>query len=152
MRNIIIKTLIKKHEDKLRFLVVGGANTAIDFTILFSLVSIGLPVIISNIISTSIALVFSFFANKKFTFKNKDSEKTKIQFIYFLIITLFGLWLIQPIVIELSRSILEIVFKNSYILVLFIGKITATCITLVWNYLLYRKYVFRDYAKDITIK
>ena len=150
-RSIIIKKLIKKHEDKIRFSIVGGINTAIDFVILFILVSIGLPTIVSNIISTSSALVFSFFANKKFTFKN-NSSKTKTQFIYFLIITLFGLWAIQPIIIELTRSVLELVIKNNYLLILLIGKIIATCVTLVWNYLLYRKYVFTDYAKDIQIK
>jgi len=95
--------------------------------------------------------MFSFFANKKFTFKN-DNKKTKTQFVYFLIITLVGLWAIQPIIIEITRSMLELVIKNNYLLVLFIGKIIATCVTLVWNYLLYRKYVFTDYAEDIDIK
>jgi len=95
--------------------------------------------------------MFSFFANKKFTFKNKN-VKTKTQFIYFLVITLIGLWVIQPIVIELTRSMFELISKNDYLLVLFIGKAIATCVTLVWNYVLYRKYVFTDYAKDIDIK
>lgn len=152
MRSIIIQKIIKKHEDKFRFAIVGAANTTIDFVILFLLTLLGLNVIFSNIISTSIALIFSFFANKKFTFKN-DSAKTKLQFVYFLIITLFGLWGIQPIIIELTRTILELfISSNSYLLVLFIGKTIATCVTLVWNYLLYRKFVFNDYAKDITIK
>jgi len=95
--------------------------------------------------------MFSFFANKKFTFKNKNT-KTKTQFIYFLVITLIGLWVIQPIVIESTRSIFELISRSNYLLVLLIGKIIATCVTLVWNYLLYRKYVFTDYAKDIDIK
>lgn len=152
MRSIIIQKTIKKHEDKFRFAIVGAANTIIDFVILFLLTLLGLNVVFSNIISTSIALIFSFFANKKFTFKN-DNAKTKLQFVYFLIITLFGLWGIQPIIIELTRTILELfISSNSYLLVLFIGKTIATCVTLVWNYLLYRKFVFNDYAKDITIK
>ena len=46
----------------------------------------------------------------------------------------------------------ELISKNDYLLVLFIGKAIATCVTLVWNYVLYRKYVFTDYAKDIDIK
>jgi putative flippase GtrA len=33
------------------------------------------------------------------------------------------------------------ILTNSYI-VLFVGKIIATCVTLVWNYLLYRRFVF----------
>lgn len=150
MRSTIIQKIIKKHEDKFRFAIVGAANTTIDFVILFLLTLLGFNVIFSNIISTSIALIFSFFANKKFTFKN-ESEKTKKQFVYFLIITMFGLWIIQPIIIEATKLLIEQVITNNY-LILFIGKIIATCITLIWNYLLYRKFVFNDYAKDITIK
>ena len=141
-RNIIIKNLIKKHEDKLRFAIVGGFNTAIDFVILFSLVALGLPTIASNILSTSVALIFSFFANKKFTFKN-NNKVNKTQFPIFLIITLFGLWIIQPIIIELTKNIAGIMLKNNDIIILFIGKALATCVTLVWNYLLYRKFVFK---------
>jgi len=125
----------------LRFAVIGGLNTAIDFAILFALVALGLPVLFSNFISTSTALVFSFFANKTFTFK--DSGKiTKSQFASFLTITLFGLWVIQPIIIESIRFLIEPWFANKYAILL-IGKLSATVVTLIWNYLLYRKFVFK---------
>jgi hypothetical protein len=64
-----IKNLTTRHADKFRFVMVGGTNTFIDFSILFALTSIGLRDITSNFISTSIALTFSFFANKMFTLK-----------------------------------------------------------------------------------
>jgi putative flippase GtrA len=136
-----VKELVKKHADKLRFAIVGGLNTAIDFVVLFVLVALGLPTIASNILSTSTALVFSFFANKTFTFKD-GNKSTKKQFGVFLAITLFGLWILQPIVIEGTAFLISEFITNSYI-VLFIGKILATCVTLVWNYLLYKKFVFK---------
>jgi putative flippase GtrA len=137
----MLKKLLDKHSDKIRFILVGGTNTAIDITILFGLKALGLPTIPSNFISTSIALVFSYFANKKFTFKDNVS-KDKTQFVKFLGITLFGLWAIQPTIIWIIGLILQNLDLNTYV-VLFIGKIIATCATLVWNYLLYRKFVYK---------
>jgi putative flippase GtrA len=134
-----IKNLTTRHADKFRFVMVGGTNTFIDFSILFALTSIGLRDITSNFISTSIALTFSFFANKMFTFK--DRTKDKLQFVRFLTITLIGLWILQPIIIVLSRISLESTVDDSNI-VLLVGKLLATCVTLVWNYLLYKKFVY----------
>ena len=132
---------IKKHADKIRFLIVGGANTAIDFVILFTLVNFfSTPLLISQIISTSTALIFSFFVNKKFTFKDK-SVNGKAQMIKFLVITLFGLWVIQTVII----AGIKFAFTKSGIdsnIILLIGKLLATCVTLVWNYVLYKKFVF----------
>lgn len=152
-----MQELIKKHAEKFRFAVIGVLNTTIDFVILFVLVAFGLPTIASNFISTSTALVFSFFANKTYTFKSENKLAGK-HFAYFLIITLLGLWIIQPIIIvginlllrpwftescivKLIGDLLGSWFKASY-LVLLIGKVLATAVTLVWNYLLYRKFVF----------
>jgi putative flippase GtrA len=68
-----MKALIKKHESKIRFALVGGINTAIDFGILFLLTSFGLNKFVANFISTSVAFIFSFFANRSFTFKSTGS-------------------------------------------------------------------------------
>ena len=137
-----MEKILIKHADKLRFGIVGGANTAIDIGILFSLVNfLKLPIIYSNIISTSVALIFSYFANKKFTFKHKD-QNTRKQIITFFGITLIGLWILQPIIITLVGALLFYLSFDKNI-VLFIGKIIATCVTLVWNYLLYRRFVFK---------
>ncbi len=133
--------LIKKHAEKLRFAIVGGLNTLIDFGILFSLVALGLPTLPSNIISTSVALIFSFFANKSFTFKAGGKISSR-QVGLFLGITLVGLWVIQPILIETVQRALASLNLNSFI-VLFIGKLIATIATLIWNYLLYRRFVFK---------
>ena len=125
----------------MRFAIVGGLNTVIDFAIFFTLVAIGLPTITSNFISTSIALTFSFFANKSFTFKD-EGKITKTQLASFLIVTTSGLWIIQPLIIEGVQSTLGHWSIKTYIAII-IGKILATIVTFVWNYLLYRKFVFK---------
>lgn len=152
-----MKNLIKKHSEKFRFGIVGITSTAIDFVVLFTLVALGLPTLASNFVSTSVAMVFSFFANKSFTFKNDTAGKK--HFVYFALITLVGLWVIQPVIIvgvewlsspiltyncitETLVSTFEPWFKSNYI-VIFFAKCWATAASLVWNYLMYRKFVFK---------
>ena len=122
-----------KNRQKIRFLLVGGTNTAIDFGLLFILNTLGLPRVLSNTISTGVAFIFSFFANRNFTF-SANSGNIKKQMTLFIIVTLFGLWVIQPIIISLISNLL-------------VGKIIATAVTLVWNYLFYSRLVFKKEAK-----
>ena len=140
-----MKETLQQHADKLRFALVGGINTVIDFGILFSLVYLGLDKIPSNFISTSVAFVFSFFANKTFTFKSKTGN-AKREFSLFIIVTLFGLWVLQPVVITaVSFTLTPLDVKEGA--ALFIGKIIATGVSLVWNYIMYSRFVFKTKGK-----
>ena len=141
-----MQELLKKHADKLRFAIVGGANTALDFAILFALTAFGLDKIISNYISTTVAFVFSFFANRSFTFKATSGNARK-QFIAFTVVTLFGLWVIQPIVILGFTAALASTGWDDALL-LFIAKLVATIASLIWNYLFYAKFVFKMIEED----
>jgi len=136
MRNQLIK-----HAEKLRFAIVGSANTVIDFGLLFTLVFFGLDKIVANFISTGTAFIFSYFFNKSYTFKSTD-KANKRQFSLFLVITMFGLWVLQPIVIYSVSYILSSLDLQSSVL-LMIAKLSATVVTLIWNYILYKKYVFK---------
>ena len=136
-----MEQLLKKHAEKIRFIIVGGVNTALDFGILFLLTFLGLDKIVANYFSTGIALIFSFFANQSFTFKHKEGNAKK-QFILFLVITLFGLWVIQPIIISVSTTFLASYIPNEAIN-LFVAKLIATVASLIWNYILYSRIVFK---------
>jgi putative flippase GtrA len=133
---------IKNKSQKVRFIAVGGINTVLDFGILFILKSLGLPVVSANIISTSVAFCFSFFANKKYTFKtNKGNVKREL--FLFVIVTLFGLWVLQTIVIKIVTELLA----GSHLpngIVLLIAKLLATTVSLTWNYILYSRVVFKQ--------
>lgn len=128
---------------KTRFLFVGIANTTIDFVVLFSLtLFLGFPVVIANIFSTSIALIFSYVLNKKAVFSDNEPHSTK-QFTLFLIVTLSGLWVVQSIVITVLLWTIHLLSDQQITAVtLLICKGFATLITMVWNYVLYRRHVF----------
>lgn len=125
----------------LRFALVGGFNTALDFVLLFLLVyAAHLNTYLSNVISTGICLVISFFLNKKWTFRSDGDARG--QFVAFLVVTLVGLWGVQNALIWMVSGVLADVFDDA--LVLLIAKGVATVGSLTWNYLLYSRLVFRN--------
>ena len=131
---------IKNSKQKAKFILVGGANTTIDFGVLFLLKALGLPAIPANIISTSCAFVFSFFANRKYTFKSHETTNVKRELLLFVVITLFGLWVLQAIVIKCTTAVLAGYLPDAT--ALFIAKILATTVSLTWNYIMYSRVVF----------
>lgn len=135
-----MENLLKKHAEKIRFLIIGGINTVLDFVLLFFFVGLGVDKIIANYFSTGVTMIISFFANKSYTFKN-NSPATKKQFGLFIVVTASGLWALQPLIIWLVSTSLHDSIANQSIL-LFIAKLIATVASLLWNYLFYSRLVF----------
>lgn len=126
----------------LRFLSVGVINTAIDFGVLWLLSTAGLGLIPANLISTTCGLAFSFVANRKFTFRFSGAKSVRRQVVEFVVITLFGLWVIQPPIIwAVAGTIPPTMLPAS--LALLVGKAMATAASLAWNFALYHLIVFR---------
>jgi len=132
----------KSSSTKARFLVVGGINTAIDFGILFLLKALGLPAVSANLIATTTAFCFSFFANKKYTFRTSGTN-VKREVVLFVVVTLFGLWVLQTLVIQ---GVLTLLSDTSFSqdMSLLVAKICATVVSLIWNYTLYSRLVFKQ--------
>jgi putative flippase GtrA len=142
-----------------RFGIVGILNTLLDFAIFNTLSSkkIGLGKLTSNTISTTIAMICSFLLNRNFVFSGHGNPL--IQAILFLGITAVGLYVLQNGVIYLFTKVWswpgnmvvrlidslnlrldkDFVLKNS-------AKVIGTLVSLIWNYLLYSKVVFRAYS------
>ena len=136
-----MEKLLKKHAEKFRFLLVGVGNTVLDFVLLFFFVGLGVDKIPANFISTGVTMVLSFFINKSFTFKDTSSASKK-KFLLFIAVTVSGMWLLQPLLIWLASAVLE-PYITSDSMLLFIAKLIATGGSLVWNYLLYSRLVFK---------
>jgi len=132
--------IVKKRSEIIRYGIVGSLNTTLDFVLLLLFVSIGFEKLFANYLSTSIAFLFSFFTNRSFTFRS-TSGNIRRQFALFIVVTLTGLWILQPIIITVVNDFLlkTNVDKET---ALIISKLTATIFTIIWNYLLYSKIVF----------
>lgn len=129
---------------KVSFILIGVINTLVDISIYTLLVQLNiLPMFYANFISTTAGIGCSFFLNRRYTFRqtNKAGKKS---FITFFAITAFGLWVLQPIVIFLVDGVLA--GRNwsiPDILLTLFPKLVATGVTLVWNFVLYDKIVFK---------
>ena len=141
-----MKNLLKKlkNNQAFWFSVIGGINTALDFIILFVLASFGVKIFIANIFSTGTTFIISFLMNKKITFKSVSNNKKELirEMVLFILVTLFGLWVIQNIVISTAMPIFENLLKNKRISLL-LSKLIDTIFSLIWNFILYKKVVFK---------
>lgn len=134
--------LIKKHKNRFsRFALVGFASTAIDFSILLTLKTFGLPIIPANITSSSLAFIFSFSANKKYTFKTTDTNIVR-EIILYIILTLIGIWGLQSLVIWLTVEPVTHLLGGNKTYGLIASKLIATVFSMIWNYIAYSKFVF----------
>jgi putative flippase GtrA len=129
---------------QIRFALVGGLNTAIDFFIFIVLTSLGLVPVIANFFSTSCGMACSFLLNRSFVFSKSDG-RLRHEIIKFLIVTVVGLWVIQSLIIVACNWLLTGPLSlNPGVIPNATAKIIATCASLVWNYLWYNNYVFKN--------
>ena len=125
------------------FAVIGAANTLLDIVLLLILSSSGVNRVVANTISTGVAFCFSFFMNRRYTFQSSSTHLVR-EMVLFILVTLFGLWVIQNIIIALLSPQLAVWFQLSPEVATIGAKLVATAVSLVWNYVLYDKLVFRS--------
>ncbi len=125
--------MLKKIKDNklalqiIKFIIVGGIATIIDFVFLWLFKEIvGLPVLVSNTISFSISVTYNYIASVKWVFDvNKEKESRK-QFLTFITFSILGL-LLNNIILWICEDLLKIYYL--------IGKVVATAIVMVFNFI-----------------
>ncbi|GAB2853016.1 GtrA family protein [Lentzea nigeriaca] len=130
---------------QLRFGLVGVGNTLVDlvgYTVLFAL---GTPLVIANLISTTMGMALSFTLNRSFTFRASGGGMVR-QVLLFVLVTGIGLWAIQPLVIVLTRDLFAGLPET---LAIAAPKFVGICVALVWNYVLYSRLVFRPVEEPV---
>lgn len=152
------QAVLKETKQVGKFSLIGIINTLIDFVIYNIGISVfGLAVIAANLVSTTVAMSFSFVANKNFVFGSKQKQVLR-QALLFLIITAFGLYALQNGVIYILKYSWHWPLDLAYDIVKAVGlqsisqefvvnngaKIIGTVFSFVWNYILYKKYVFKS--------
>ncbi len=144
----LIQRLIKQFS---KFIIVGGVNTAIDIVVLRVLVEItdivgGLGIVVLNAISFSVAVVNSYYMNKRWTFKESAAEinakDTGVQFTQFFVVSVIGLSL-NSIVVYVITTFTSPLFGLSPENWVVAAKLVATGVSLVWNFAGYKLFVFK---------
>jgi putative flippase GtrA len=146
-----------------RFAVLGVVNTLLDFVLLNVLrvtthtqSSQTGRLVVLNIFSASVVALFSFFMNRRYVFRSDDTAHHKA--IVFVLVTLFGIFVLQSLVISVGVPLLRPVASWLQGLAAHVGaldtisinfyetnlaKLLATAVTMVWNYTMYKKAVFQ---------
>lgn len=137
-----MKQSLEKTKKPLIFAIIGVFNTAVDFGLLLFLNSTGLNRVVANTISTGVAFIFSFFLNRKYTFKSSSKHIVR-EITLFILVTLFGLWVIQNFIIWILAPFIVAQFGASNEAATLVAKLFATVASLIWNYLMYDHVVFR---------
>ncbi len=149
IKNIIYETLSTRQF--WLFALVGVANTAVDFALLNVLTkSFGWPTISANIVSTTVALALSFTLNSKGVFPDGSASRKK-QALLFIAVTLFGLYVIQSLVIWFltqlwtwpADALVRLTGLDMSLVYVNFSKIVASAFTMVWNFAMYKKVVFK---------
>lgn len=139
-------TLKQIDKKPIRFVLVGISNTVLDFVVLNVLLFCGINILFANTISTGIAMLYSFFMNKKWTFRNAGNNYIR-EVILFFIFTIIGIWIIQNGCIYLLNMVIpdlglpEVIYNNAI-------KLAASIPSLTWNYLTYNRFVFTNNKKE----
>ena len=141
------RELIKQFE---RFVLIGFMNTGIDFAVLNLLmwatgIYKGKWILLLNAGSFSIAVINSYFWNKRWTFKAREADEAgevAKEFSQFIGVTLIGLAINSGIVFSITTFISPL-FGLSIGLWANLAKAAATGISLIWNFIGYKFFVFK---------
>lgn len=117
-----------------KFGIVGISSTAIDWGIFYLLDYVfGIYYLTAKVLSFSVAVINSFFWNRRWTFRSTDPNHNK-EFVKFLIISLVGLSV---------NALIMYLFVSIWHTRKIIGLIFASGIVTVWNFLANKYYTFR---------
>lgn len=143
MKQIIqkIKELIKKHEELIKYLVIGVLTTVINYIIFAILVKVAnIDMHVSNIIAWIVSVIFAYFTNKLFVFESKSFELKVIgkEVLSFGAARIFSL-LLEEVILYIFVNLLNM---NELII-----KLIANVIVIIVNYILSKFIIFKKDSK-----
>ncbi len=148
----LVETVEKKYGyligQFLRFVVVGIINTAINFAVLNLLsfifhINKGEKVIWITMAAFVVATTNSYFMNKHWAFHDKNSAEGGRKPTLFLVVSIIGLLINSGIVYVITNHV-NPMFGISAQLWLNVAAVVATGVSLIWNFIGYKLFVFKN--------
>jgi putative flippase GtrA len=130
-------------------------NTGVDLLILNIAVWIfcvteGIPYAVMKSVSFMGAVVFSYFANKHWTFNDRSTHRSKRKFSHFILISLVGMLInvltATVVVTQLKvplNDLLQIRFLTDGVWIN-IGALAGSAVGMMWNFAGYKFFVFEN--------
>jgi putative flippase GtrA len=131
-----------------KFVVVGLINTTIYFIILNVLsaitkITMGNALIPLVIVAFVVATTNSYFLNKRWAFSDKSGSDNGRKFSLFLLVSIVGA-VINTSIVRLISTNIHPLFNLSSHLWLNVAAICATGVSLIWNFIGYKLFVFKN--------
>jgi len=128
--------LIHLHKSRfLKYILIGLSSVGVNNIFLFIIVKVyKLPELNSVIIAWLISIVFNYIATNFITFQTKMS---KIQFIKYLLLLSFNLFVVKSVTTILLSTNLDI----------FVINLVVTGVIVPYTYLIYNYYIFKPNPK-----
>lgn len=126
--------LYAKHHKKGKFLIIGALCFLINSLVLFVLTKWRLSVALSQVIGYEAGLLFGFYANSKWTYRDNDQGSWWSSLLKYHWASLSALVLSTLIVVALNK---ELGWAPNFAL------IVASAVAMVWNYFWFDRFVFR---------
>lgn len=125
MNNIIHKII--------RFAIVGGIATIIDFVFLYIFKEfLNFSVIIANTLSFIISVTYNYIASVTWVFDVDSNKDKKMQFILFIVFSVLGL---------IINNIVLYILSDKFNLYYLISKVIATVIVMFFNFVTRKKFL-----------
>ncbi|MCD2348305.1 GtrA family protein [Clostridium guangxiense] len=134
-----IKQLYKKYKSIIKFGIVGCINTGVDFFTFTLLLSIfGIDKLVCQVGGYSMGVINSFVLNKLWTFNDKKEKVNPIvQFAKFVITN----------IISLGISLVGLnILSNKFYINVYVSKVIVTLFLQVFNYVVYKLFIFKGKA------
>ena len=117
----------------IRFGIVGGIATIIDFAFLYVFKELfDFNVILANTLSFIISVTYNYIASVTWVFDVNKDKSNKLQFILFIVFSVIGL-IINNIILYILTDKLNIYYL--------ISKVTATIFVMVFNFVTRKKFL-----------
>jgi putative flippase GtrA len=134
----MIKEILQKQivSEGLKYLVVGGLCTLIDFILLYVLSDILLiNYVFSSILSFSVAVIINYYLSTFWIFKVRAINSKSLEFFSYLVISIIGLIINSGLIYLLTENQV-----STYM----ISKVLATPIVLMWNFFARKYFLHTD--------
>ncbi len=137
----------KEAERFSKFLVVGTIGAVVDFGT-FALLTelVGLPTLVANTISFSLAVLSNFTLNRYWTYPDSRDKMLSSQLGQFALVSIVGLAINNTILGFLEHPATDLLETMGLApgLGKFLAKIVATVVVLFWNFFINRYWTYND--------
>ena len=117
----------------IRFSIVGGIATLIDFIFLYIFKEfLNMDVIIANTLSFIISVTYNYIASIVWVFDINKEKNKKIQFILFILFSIFGLVL---------NNIILYILTDMFNMYYLISKVVATLFVMIFNFITRKRFL-----------